>query len=37
MVLMLGEPAAWSGEASSHTDIGIPSVRQNLLKALLAI
>ena len=36
VVAVLGEPAAWSGEASSLTDIGIQKVQQNLLKALLA-
>jgi beta-glucosidase len=36
IVAALGEPAAWSGEASSRTDIGIPAVQQNLLKALIA-
>jgi beta-glucosidase len=35
VVAVLGEPAAWSGEASSMTDIGIQKVQQNLLKALL--
>ena len=35
IVAVLGEPAAWSGEASSLTDIGIQKVQQNLLKALL--
>jgi beta-glucosidase len=36
VVAVLGEPAAWSGEASSLSDISIPLVQQNLLKALLA-
>jgi len=36
IVAVLGEPAAWSGEASSMTDIGIQKVQQALLKALLA-
>lgn len=36
IVTVLGEPAAWSGEASSMTDIGIQKVQQALLKALLA-
>jgi beta-glucosidase len=36
VVAVLGEPAAWSGEASSRSDIGLPSVQQNLLRALLA-
>lgn len=35
VVAVLGEPAAWSGEASSMTDIGIQKVQQNLLKALI--
>ena len=35
VVAVLGEPAAWSGEASSRSDIGIPAVQQNLLKALI--
>ncbi len=36
VVAVLGEPAAWSGEAASRSDIGIPSIQQNLLKSLLA-
>jgi beta-glucosidase len=36
IVAVLGEPAAWSGEASSMTDIGIQKVQQALLKELLA-
>jgi beta-glucosidase len=36
VVAVLGEPAGWSGEASSRSDISIPAVQQNLLKALLA-
>ncbi len=36
IVAVLGEPAAWSGEASSMTDIGIQKVQQALLKGLLA-
>ncbi len=36
VVAVLGEPASWSGEAASRSDIGIPAVQQNLLKALLA-
>lgn len=36
IVAVLGESAAWSGEASSRSDISIPAVQQNLLKALLA-
>lgn len=35
VVAVLGEPAAWSGEASSLSDIGLQKVQQNLLKALL--
>jgi beta-glucosidase len=35
IVAVLGEPSAWSGEASSLSDIGIQKVQQNLLKALL--
>jgi beta-glucosidase len=35
IVAVLGEPAAWSGEASCLIDIGIQKVQQNLLKALL--
>jgi beta-glucosidase len=36
VVAVLGEPAAWSGEASSRSEIGIPAVQQILLKALIA-
>jgi beta-glucosidase len=36
VVAVLGEPAAWSGEASSLTDIGLAKTQQDLLKALLA-
>jgi beta-glucosidase len=36
VVAVLGESVAWSGEASSLTDIGLQKVQQNLLKALLA-
>jgi beta-glucosidase len=36
VIAVLGEAAAWSGEASSRSDIGIPAVQQTLLKALLA-
>jgi beta-glucosidase len=36
VIAVLGEPAAWSGEASSRSDISIPAVQRNLLKALLA-
>jgi beta-glucosidase len=35
IVAVLGEPSAWSGEASSMSDIGIQKVQENLLKALL--
>jgi beta-glucosidase len=35
VVAVLGESVAWSGEASSLSDIGIQKVQQNLLKALL--
>ena len=35
IVTVLGEPSAWSGEASSLSDIGIQKVQLNLLKALL--
>jgi beta-glucosidase len=35
VVAVLGEPASWSGEAASMTDIGLQKVQQNLLKALL--
>ena len=36
VVAVLGEPAAWSGEASSLSDIGIQKVQKDLLKALLS-
>jgi beta-glucosidase len=36
IVAVLGESSSWSGEASSMSDIGIQSVQQNLLKALVA-
>jgi beta-glucosidase len=36
VVAVLGEPAAWSGEASSRSDINLPAVQKNLLKALLS-
>jgi beta-glucosidase len=36
VVAVLGEPAAWSGEAASMTDIGIQKVQMILLKALVA-
>lgn len=36
IVAALGEPSAWSGEASSMADIGLQKVQQNLLKALIA-
>jgi len=35
VVAVLGEPSAWSGEASSLSDIGLQKVQQNLLKELL--
>lgn len=35
IVAVLGEPAAWSGEASSLANISLPTTQQNLLKALL--
>jgi beta-glucosidase len=36
IVAALGESSEMSGESSSRTDIGIPDVQQELLKALLA-
>jgi beta-glucosidase len=36
IVAALGEAAAWSGEASSLTNIGLQKPQQDLLKALLA-
>jgi len=36
VVAVLGEPAAWSGEASSRSDISLPAIQKNLLKALLS-
>jgi beta-glucosidase len=36
VVAAIGEPAAWSGEAASRTDISIPETQKNLLKALKA-
>jgi beta-glucosidase len=36
VVAVLGEPSAWSGEASSMSDIGLQKVQQDLLKALIA-
>ncbi|MFO7371391.1 MAG: beta-glucosidase BglX [Bacteroidales bacterium] len=36
VVAVLGEPAAWSGEAASMTDIGLQKPQQDLLKALVA-
>ncbi len=35
IVAVLGEPSAWSGEASSMSDIRIQKVQEDLLKALL--
>lgn len=36
VIAVLGESAAWSGEASSRSDLNIPAPQENLLKALLA-
>jgi len=36
VIAVLGEPSAWSGEASSMSDIGLQKVQQELLKALVA-
>jgi len=36
VIAVLGEPAAWSGEAASRADIGIPDVQQKLLRAIVA-
>jgi beta-glucosidase len=36
IIAAVGEPAAWSGEATSRTDISIPETQKNLLKALKA-
>ncbi len=36
IVAVLGEPRAWSGEAASRSDIGIPECQHDLLKAMLA-
>jgi beta-glucosidase len=35
VIAVLGEPAAWTGEASSMTNIGLQKVQQDLLIALL--
>jgi beta-glucosidase len=35
VIAVLGEPAAWTGEASSMTNIDLQRVQQDLLKALL--
>lgn len=35
VVAVLGEAVEWSGEAASRSDINIPLVQQNLLKALI--
>ena len=35
VVAVLGEPASWSGEASSMTNIGLQKVQLDLLKALV--
>lgn len=34
VVAVLGEMAAWSGEAASRADIGLPACQKNLLRAL---
>ena len=36
IVAAVGEPAGWSGEATSRTDINIPETQKTLLKALKA-
>jgi len=36
IVAVLGEPRAWSGEAASRSDIGIPECQKRLLRAMLA-
>jgi beta-glucosidase len=36
VVAVLGESSAWSGEASSRSDINIPAPQEALLKALIA-
>jgi beta-glucosidase len=36
IVAVLGEPAVWSGEASSRSDISLPGSQRDLLKALLS-
>ena len=36
IVAAVGEPAGWSGEATSRTDISIPETQKTLLKALKA-
>jgi beta-glucosidase len=35
IVAVMGEPAAWSGEAASLTNIGLQQVQKNLLQALV--
>ncbi len=35
VVMVLGEPRKWSGEAASRSDIGIPECQRELLKAVL--
>jgi beta-glucosidase len=35
IIAVLGEPAEWSGEAASRSDISLPESQRNLLKALL--
>jgi len=36
IVAVLGEPRAWSGEAASRADIGIPECQKRLLREMLA-
>ena len=36
IIAVLGEPRAWSGEAASRSDIGIPHSQKKLLKSMLA-
>jgi len=35
IIVVLGEPRAWSGEAASRSDISIPECQRDLLKAML--
>jgi beta-glucosidase len=37
IVAVMGEPRAWTGEASCRADIGIPECQRKLLKALLEL